>query len=146
MKKFLFALTLFCSVFAATAMASDIKVSGRVLTAFNASFREAEKVEWSFDKNMYQAKFIMDEQQYTAYFDTDGKILVVARFIAVNQLPSGLKKSLNSIAGDDVISFVFELSDEEGVHFYATVQRGEKKEMLRSVNSKKWEPYTKVKP
>lgn len=145
MKKFLLALTLFCSVFAATAFASDIKVSSRVLTSFNSSFRDAEKVEWSFDNNMYQAKFIQDEQQFTAYFDTDGKMLVVARFVAVNQLPSGLKKSLNEMAGDDIISFVFELTDEEGVHFYATLERDGKKEMFRSISSKKWETYNKLK-
>lgn len=145
MKKFFFAFTLICSLLATTAMASDIKVSSRVLNSFNASFREAQKVEWSYNKNMYQAKFTMDEQQYTAYFDTDGEMLVVARFIAVSQLPSGLKKSLNELAGDDVISFVFELSDDEGVHFYATLERGDKKELVRSIGSKKWEPYSKPK-
>ena len=145
MKKFLLTLTLFCTVFAATAFASDIKVSTRVLNAFNASFNDAQKVEWSFANNMYQAKFVMDEEQYTAYFNTDGEMLVVARFIAVHQLPSGLKKSLNELAGNDVISFVFELSDNEGVHFYATVERAGKKEMVRSASSKKWEPYNKVK-
>ena len=145
MKKFLFAFTLFCSLFAATAMASDIKVSSRVLTSFKSSFKEAQNVEWSFTKSMYQAKFTMEDQQYTAYFDTDGKMLVVARFIAVNQLPSGLQKSLNEMAGDDVISYVFELSDDEGVHFYATLERGDKKEIVRSIGSKKWEPYSKPK-
>ena len=145
MKKFLLAFTLFCTLFASTAMASDIKVSSRVLTSFNTAFRDAEKVEWSFDKNMYQAKFVMDEQQYTAYYDTDGNMLVLARFVAVNQLPSGLKKSLNELAGNDIISFAFELTDEEGVHFYATIERGEKKEMFRSISSKKWETYNKLK-
>lgn len=145
MKKFLVALTLFCTVFTATALASDIKVTNKVLSAFNVTFSQAENVEWTMVKNIYQAKFIMNEQQYSAYFDEEGKMLVLARFIAPNQLPTGLKNSLKEQAGDDVISFVFELNDENGTHYYATLQRGEKKEMLQSVGSKKWAPYTKVK-
>lgn len=145
MKKFLFTLTLICSLFTMTALANDVKVNSRVLQSFETSFSNAENVQWSLVKGLYQAQFIMDEEQFSAYFDNEGKMLVLARFITPNQLPHGLKASLKAINGNDVISFLFELSDEEGTHYYATIQKGEKKEMLQSNGSKKWSPYTKVK-
>ena len=145
MKKFLLTLTLFCSLFTATAFANDVKVSTHVLSAFKSTFVDAQNVQWSLVKNMYQAQFTMDDEQYSAYFDNDGKMLVLARFITVSQLPHGLKASLKAQVGDDVISYLFELTDDEGTHYYATIQKGEKKEMLQSNGSKKWSPYTKVK-
>ena len=145
MKKFLLTLTLFCSLFTVTAFANDVKVSTHVLSAFKTTFHDAQNVQWSLVKNIYQAQFTMDDEQYSAYFDNDGKMLVLARFITVSQLPHGLRTSLKAQAGNDVISYLFELSDDEGTHYYATIQKGEKKEMLQSNGSKKWSPYTKLK-
>lgn len=145
MKKFLFTLTLFCSLFTATALANEVKVNPQVMGTFNTTFSNAENVKWALVKNLYQAQFTIDNEQYSAYFDNEGKMLVLARFITPNQLPASLKLSLNNEAQDGVISFVFELTDEEGTHYYATIQKGDKKEMLRSSGSKNWSPYNKAK-
>ena len=145
MKKFLLTLTLICSLFTVTALANDVKVTSQVLSAFKTSFNDAKNVKWAEVKGLYQAQFTMDDEQYSAYFDAEGKMLVVARFITPNQLPYGLKTTLKEEAGDNTISFVFELTDDEGTHFYATIQKGDKKEMLQSSGSRKWVAYNKVK-
>ena len=147
MKKFFITLALFLSIFSVTALASEpnVKVSTKVMNAFKTDFSEATDVEWAQVENMFQAKFAMEGQQYAAYYDADGTMLVVARFLMPTKLPNGLRTSLEEIAKDGLIAYVFELTDEDGVHFYATIQKGEKKEMVQSSGNKKWIPYTKVK-
>jgi hypothetical protein len=127
MKKFLIALTLICTVFTVSAFASEIKVTSKVLSAFNASFDNAENVKWAYVKDMYQAQFTMDNEQYSAYFDIDGSLVVVARFITEAQLPQSLKRSLKEEAADQLISYMFELTDSDGVHYYATLEKEGKK-------------------
>jgi hypothetical protein len=145
MKKFLIALTLICTVFTVSAFASDVKVTSRVLSAFNASFNNAQNVKWAHVKDMYQAQFTIDDEQYSAYFDIDGSLVVVARFITDAQLPQALKRSLQTEAEGQVISYLFELTDSEGVHYYATLDKEGKKTMLKSAGTKRWIPYNKVK-
>mgnify|MGYP003575107384 CR=1 FL=1 len=145
MKKFFLALTLLCTVFTFSAFANDVKVSNKVLSAFEVSFNKASNVKWAKVKSLYQAQFTMDNEQYSAYFDADGAMVVVARFITVGQLPLSLKTALKEEAGNNEVAYLFELSDEEGVHYYATIEKEGKKKMLRSMGNKKWVPYSKVK-
>jgi len=145
MKKLLFALTIACSVFTMTAFASDVKVSAKVLAAFEHAFEKASNVKWAQVRDLYQADFKIEDQKYSAYFDADGQMIVVARFVTEEQLPHFLKSSLQQQAGDGKVAYVFELSDDEGVHYYATIEKGDKKQMLQSMGSKKWVPYNKIK-
>jgi opacity protein-like surface antigen len=145
MKKLLIALTIACSVLTMSAAATEVKVSAKVLQAFKNNFNSANSVTWQQVDDLFQADFKLDDQKYSAYFNADGEMVVVARFITLEQLPHLLKSSLLEEAQDGQVSYVFELSDNEGVHFYATIQKGEKKEMVRSMGAKKWAPYKKLK-
>ncbi|MGV3657872.1 MAG: hypothetical protein ACO1NX_07950 [Chitinophagaceae bacterium] len=145
MKKFLIALTIACSVFTMSAIASDVKVSAKVLAAFENTFHKATDVKWTQVKSLYQASFEMEDESYAAYFDVDGNMVVVARFITADQLPKQLEKSLKEEVAGGQVSYLFELTDEEGTHYYATIEKEGKKSMLQSMGIKKWVPYNKVK-
>lgn len=145
MKKLFIALTILCSVFTMAAVANEVKVTPKVQAAFESTFNKASNVKWAKVKNLYQADFTIEDQKFSAYFNVDGDMVVVARFITTAQLPFGLKQSLKEKASEHEVAYLFELSDEEGVHYYATIQKGDKKEMLQSQGSKKWMPYKKVK-
>ncbi len=145
MKKFLIALTIACSVFTMSAIASDVKVSAKVLASFENTFHQASDVKWTQVKNLYQASFQMEEESYSAYFDVDGNMVVVARFITADQLPKQLKSSLKEQTAEGHVSYLFELTDKEGTHYYATIEKDGNKSMLQSMGIKKWVPYNKVK-
>ena len=145
MKKLFIALTIALSVLTMSASAADVKVSAKVLAAFESNFKKASDVKWAQVRDLYQADFKMEDQKYSAYFNAEGQMVVVARFITEEQLPHFLKSSLKEQAGEGHISYVFELSDEEGVHYYATIEKGDKKQMVQSMGTRKWVPYKKVK-
>ena len=139
MKKIILTLAIALSSFAI--FAKDVKVSTAVLNAFASEFSEAKDVQWSTGAGFYKAAFVYNEQYMTAFYGFDGQMLGIARNISSLDLPLNLQASLKKDYSGRWISELFEVSNEEGTHYYITLEQADSKITLSSSNGSKWKVY-----
>jgi len=144
MKKIVFVLGFVLAAAVSQAYPSE-KVSPKVLASFNSEFTNAKEVEWETGNNYFRASFSMNEQRVFAYYDMEGKLLSIARYISSFQLPVNLFSDLKNEYSNYWISDLFELNNSEGLHYYITLETADTKLILRSSNGGDWSTYSKNK-
>lgn len=143
MKSLVIAFTLAASVFAKTSYANDGTITPAVLKSFEATFATATEVDWTVTEDLYKAHFLMDGQHITAFYRTDGTMAAFTRNISVRQLPVTLQASLKHDYKEYWVSGLFELSNDEGVQYYITVENADNKLVLKAMGSN-WSPFQKT--
>ena len=121
----------------------DVNVSAAVLASFDSVFKNASDVKWKAAGNYMKADFVVAEQYVTAYYDANAELVAVTRNINSFQLPITLQTKLRASHPQYWISDLFELSNENGVSYYVTVENGENKITLQSTNATDWTVYKK---
>jgi len=144
MKKILFAAGLLLTMTVSWAYPSE-KVSQKVLASFKSEFASAQNVEWETGNNYFRAAFTMNEQRIYAYYDADGQLLSIARYISPVQLPISLFSDLKNDYSKYWISDLFEVSNSEGLHYYVTLETADTKLVIHSSNGGSWSTYSKNK-
>ena len=144
MKKIVFVLGFLMIMGASWAYPSE-KVSQKVLTSFKTEFTNAQNVEWETGNNYYRAAFTMNEQRIFAYYNVDGQLLSIARYISSIQLPVNLYADLKNDYSKYWISDLFEVSNSEGLHYYVTLETADTKLVMHSSNGGSWSIYSKNK-
>jgi len=144
MKKIVFVLGFLMIMGASWAYPSE-KVSQKVLTSFKTEFTNAQNVEWETGNNYYRAAFTMNEQRIFAYYNVDGQLLSIARYISSIQLPVNLYADLKNDYSKYWISDLFEVSNSEGLHYYVTLETADSKLVMHSGNGGSWSTYSKNK-
>jgi len=144
MKKIVFLLGLLMIMGVSWAYPSE-KVSQKVLASFKTEFANAQNVEWETGSNYFRAAFTMNEQRIFAYYDVEGKLLNIARYISSVQLPINLYADLKNDYGKYWISDLFEVSNSEGFHYYVTLETADTKLVMHSSNGGSWSTYSKNK-
>lgn len=142
MKFILFTLTALLSFGSLKSDAQEIQVSTAVINAFQHAFKNASEVEWKDGGSFYKADFNLNGQYATAFFNTDAKLMAVTKNISPVQLPITLQNNLKTAYEEYWISELFELSDESGTSYYATVEDGESKITLKSFGNN-WSTFKK---
>jgi hypothetical protein len=108
MKKIiLIAVTAFVSL---ASFANVDPVNGRVLEAFRTSFADAKNVQWkSLDESgLFQATFNYQNSELSAYFNEEGEMVAVARYINKANLPIMVTKAVEERFPEHVIQTVIE--------------------------------------
>lgn len=127
-----------------TASASDIKVNAAVMQSFQKSFSQAKNVSWSKVDDMYKVSFTLDNNTVFAFFSAEGVLSAATRYIALEQLSlalqTDLKKNLNAFQ----VHEIFEVNNESGTTYYATLKSDSRMIILQSSMSK-WSVYKKSK-
>ena len=144
MKKIVFVFGLLLAAAVSNAYPSE-KVSPKVLASFNSEFTNAKEVVWETGTNYYRAAFSMNEQRVFAYYNIEGQLLSLARYISTFQLPVNLFSNLKNNYDNYWVSDLFEVSNSEGLHYYITLETADTKLILRSSNGGDWSTYTKNK-
>jgi len=121
------------------------EVDARVLGAFKKEFATAKDITWTLAVNYYQASFVYHEQHITAYYNTEGELLGVARFISPVDLPLALQADLKKNYQPYWISNLFEAATSEGTTYYITIEDADQSLVLKSDNARDWDQYKKVK-
>jgi len=121
------------------------EVDARVLGAFKKEFATAKDITWTLAVNYYQASFVYNEQHITAYYNTEGELLGVARFISPVDLPLALQADLKKNYQPYWISNLFEAATSEGTTYYITIEDADQSLVLKSDNARDWDQYKKVK-
>lgn len=135
----LFALTTFSTY---KAVAQETNIAAAVTTSFHASFKDATDVQWSQSGQHYKADFYLQGQYVRAFYNQNANLLGVTKNLSPVQLPVTLQASLKTAYEDGWISDLFELSDQNGTTYYATVENNESKITLKSVGGQ-WSAYKK---
>lgn len=133
------------SVGAVNANPGSEEVDARVLGAFKKEFATAKDITWTLAVNYYQASFVYNEQHITAYYNTEGELLGVARFISPVDLPLALQADLKKNYQPYWISNLFEAATSEGTTYYITIEDADQSIVLKSDNARDWDQYKKVK-
>ena len=136
-------MTLAIAISSLTAFASDENVSKPVLNSFNREFSTAQEVKWTTGTDYYKATFILNEQYISAFYNTQGELMALARNIASVNLPLKLQNKLRNDFTSYWISDLFEMSDDEGTHYYITLEKGDSKMVLRSDDNTDWRMFRK---
>jgi len=144
MKKLLLVLGLVATMGVCSAYPSE-RVSQKVLTSFKTEFTNAQNVEWETGNNYFRASFTMNEQRIFAYYNVNGELLSIARYISSIQLPVNLFSDLKNNYSKYWISDLFEVSNSEGLHYYVTLETADSKLVMHSGNGGSWSTYSKNK-
>ena len=143
MKKMI--LTLAIAVSTLSAFAGEAEVNPKVLNAFNNEFKTAKEVEWTVGTDYFRATFTYNDKHVYAYYDVNGELLGLSRFISPDDLPLALQSNLKKNYGTYWISDLFEVANNEGTTYYVTVENADAKIVLKATDGKSWASYKKIK-
>ena len=135
MKKLVVTLVLFAGLFgAATASDGSVKrsdISYRVERAFNKEFEGAKSVTWEHirKENIYEARFIYNNERLNAYFDNEGNLIATGRFVSVANLPLVLRKDVSEKFNQYAIREVVEYTTNNETS-YLVVLESEKAKLI----------------
>ena len=144
MKHFFLSLLLAITFGTTTFAADDTMVSTNVLQSFQKTFSNAKEVNWSLTSEIYKADFVYNSQHVTAYYDAEGILLGLTKNILSTQLPLLLENSLKENYCGYWIADLVEFSSADGTFYYATLENGDGKMVLKS-NQNSWSVSKKIK-
>lgn len=121
------------------------EVNAKVLSAFKNEFKSAKEITWTIATNYYQASFEYNDQHVFAYYNIEGDLLGLTRYISPADLPLALQSDLKKNYIEYWISDLFEVSNEEGTAYYITVENADTKKVLKAKDGKSWDDFKKVK-
>jgi len=137
MKKILLAITLMLTSIAYV-FAGDEKINQQVVHAFSREFSAAQDAAWQSRDNYYRVDFNMEGERMVAFYSTKAELLGVTRHILSTKLPGYLQKSLKKDYASYWITDLLELSNEEGLSYYVTLQNADETIILESKDSLYW--------
>ena len=141
MKKII--LTLAVAIMTMTSFAGEVKVSSKVLDAFNTAFASAKEVTWTSTNSFYKASFVFNDQHVYAFYSTDGELMGLTRYLSSLDLPINLQAGLKKDYSNYWISDLFEVSNSEGTGYYITLETADSKVVLKSNGGESWKTYQK---
>jgi hypothetical protein len=143
MKKMILTLAIVVSTF--SAFAGGGLVNQKVLDAFKSEFNSAKEVEWAAGDNYYKATFTFNEKHVFAYYNMEGELLGVTRYISPADLPISLQQSLKKDYTGYWVSDLFEVARNDESGYYITLENADSKIVLKAADIYGWSPYQKVK-
>ena len=131
-------------VFGVNTFAGDTAVSPHILRSFRNKFSGARDIVWTSGQEIYKAEFVYRSQYLSAYYDAEGNMLVLTRNILSTQLPLFLGNKLKENYRDYWIAHIIEFSTEDGTSYYATLEKADRKLILKS-SQNSWTVSRKIK-
>lgn len=142
MKKIIMILAVLIST--ASAFAGEENVATKVLNAFKTEFNTAKEVEWTVGSNYYKAAFVYNEKHVFAYYNEEGELLGLTRYLSSDDLPLNLQKNLKKSYSKYWISDLFEVAKSDGTAYYITLEDADTKIVLKASAESDWSVYQKT--
>lgn len=142
MKKMILALAVLVSTL--SAFAGEEKITPKVLNAFKSEFNTAKEVEWTVGHNYYKAAFVYNDKHVFAYYNQDGELLGLTRYISPDDLPLNLFSDLKKNYCKYWISDLFEAAKTEGTTYYITLENADTKIVLKASAESEWSVHEKT--
>jgi hypothetical protein len=144
MKKMMITLAMIVTLGTMSAFAGEENVSPIVLDAFNNEFTSAKEVEWSAGSNYYKATFTFNGNHVFAFYNTEGELLGLTRYISSLDLPLPLQGDLKKNYSDYWITDLFEVANNDGTNYYITLENADSKVVLKASGNNTWKTYKKT--
>ncbi|MFI5130172.1 MAG: hypothetical protein ACHQFX_09285 [Chitinophagales bacterium] len=141
MKKIIVTLAIALSTL--SSFAGEVKVSSKVLDAFNTEFASAKEVVWTESNNYYKVAFVFNDQHVYAFYSAEAELMGLTRYISSLDLPISLQAGLKKDYSNYWISDLFEVSNSEGTGYYITLENGDSRVVLKSTGNESWKTYQK---
>lgn len=113
----------------------DVKVSKRVLSAFQNDFNSAVNARWSLEQEFYKVSFINMDMQVEAYYDEEGALVGSVRNLSFEQLPLAIIHEFNRRFESAPVKSVVEITNVEGTSYRIWTEKGNKNYKLRATAS-----------
>ncbi len=105
------------------AMADDIKISQAIKNSFEKEFPRAEYVRWEKSGDLYRAIFNYEGQRLSSYFEDNGDLYSVTRYVIFNSLPINVIRNINQQFPDAVIDeAILEVAKSDGTSYLMTIK------------------------
>ena len=145
MKLIIALFTAAASLFANVSSAADkIEITPAAIQSFQSTFAQASEVRWSVSNNLYKADFALNGRYASVFYEADGSLVATTRNISSLQLPITLQASLRKEYADYWISDLFELTNDEGISYFITLQNGDNKLILKGSALTEWSVFQKT--
>ncbi|MBS1919936.1 MAG: hypothetical protein JST17_06770 [Bacteroidetes bacterium] len=141
MKKIFLSLVMFVSLGTMSAFADSADVSPKVLSAFSNDFNSAKEVNWSAGVNYFRAAFTFNGNHVFAFYNADGDLLGLTRYISSLDLPMNLQISLKKDYSGYWISDLFEVANNNGTNYYITLENADTRIVLKANADTDWKRY-----
>jgi hypothetical protein len=145
MKKIMMMLALVVTVTTSFAFTGEEAVNKQALNAFKTQFANATDAAWTAGNDYYKVTFSQGDQKLFAYYSTSGEFMAVTRYISSFNLPLNLQSSLKKSHGNYWITDLFEMANQEGTTYYATLETADTKIVLKSTDGSDWAVFQKSK-
>ncbi len=146
MKKRILLLSIALVSFTAFSFAAETPaVSKNIVNSFNKQFSNAHDIQWDTHENYVKAQFTMNDMVLFAFFNNNGDLMAITRFISPNQLPLSLISSLKKEFTNYWVSDLFEIQTEAGTAYYATLENTDQTIVLKSEGISGWMMFQKEK-
>lgn len=122
--------------------ATDVNVTPAVMQAFKSEFYNAANVQWSVVDHLYKAVFEKDGDEISAFFNPDGSLVASCRYLTLSDLPRAMQRTLKASAVSYAVTEIFEVQNDAGADYYATVKKGNETLILKAGDAK-WIVYKK---
>jgi hypothetical protein len=120
------------------------ELNREIKASFQKDFKKAQLMDFEVKAKFTKITFKMDDMILFAFYSGNGDLIAVTRNIRSSQLPIQLQMRLKNDFGSYWITELFELSDNDGNHYYVSLESADAKVILRSDGSSTWEVYQKT--
>ncbi|ANE51180.1 hypothetical protein [Flavisolibacter tropicus] len=145
MKLLIAFLTVAASLFTNVSSATDkIEIAPAAIQSFKSTFVDASEVCWSVSNNLYKADFALNGQYASVFYEADGNLVATSRNISSLQLPITLQASLRKDYSGYWISDLIEMTTEDGLAYYVTLQNSDNKLILKGSALTEWVTFQKT--
>ena len=138
-------LTLAIAISSLAVFAGEENVSKKVLDAFKTEFATAKEVEWTISNDYYKASFVYNDKFVFAFYNLDGDLLGLTRYISTTELPLNLQIDLKKNNKGYWVSDLFEVAKHGTAYYYITLENADTKMILQSTGGSNWEVFKTVK-
>lgn len=143
MKKMI--LTLAIAISSLAVFAGEADVNKKVLEAFKTEFATAKEVKWVIGSDHYTASFVYNDKYVFAFYNQDGELLGLTRYMSTTELPLNLQMDLKKNMNGHWVSDLFEVAKNGTTSYYITLENADTKIVLRSTGGSDWVEYKSVK-
>jgi hypothetical protein len=141
MKKIFLSIALVIAGSAITFAQNNKPTDHYLQASFNENFSTAKDIIWKQAKNYTEATFTIDGQVLTAYYNGSKKPFAVSRNITPTQLPLLLIGEIKRNYSAYWVSDLFELMINGHSEYYITLEKADKKIIMKSDDSSHWNNY-----
>jgi hypothetical protein len=143
MKKMIVTLAIALSTL--SSFAGEENVNPKVLDAFKTKFKAAKQVEWTAGTDYYKATFVYNDKHVFAFYNTDGELLGLTRYVSPVDLSLNLQIGLKNDYANYWISDLFEVAKTDGTSYYITLENADTRIVLKATDSNTWNVFKKIK-